>query len=71
MASLLGVTRADIMADPQRLFTAENLFAFIGKPLGIGGIAMAGIIGIVKQSKIIRQAVGLAVSELRINAESI
>ena len=64
MASLLGVTRADIMADPQRLFTAENLFAFIGKPLGIGGIAMAGIIGIVKQSKIIRQAVGLAVSEL-------
>ena len=63
MASLLGVTRADIMADPQRLFTAENLFAFIGKPLGIGGIAMAGIIGIVKQSKIIRQAVGLAVSE--------
>ena len=35
MASLLGVTRADIMADPQRLFTAENLFAFIGKPLGI------------------------------------
>ena len=43
---------------------AENLFAFIGKPLGIGGIAMAGIIGIVKQSKIIRQAVGLAVSEL-------
>ena len=55
MASLLGVTRADIMADPQRLFTAENLFAFIGKPL---------IIGIVKQSKIIRQAVGLAVSEL-------
>ena len=41
MASLLGVTRADIMADPQRLFTAENLFAFIGKPLGIGGIAFA------------------------------
>ena len=64
MASLLGVTRADILADPASIFTAENLFAFIGKPLGIGGIAMAGIIGIVKQSKIIRQAVGLAVSEL-------
>ena len=42
---------------------AENLFAFIGKPIGIGGIAMAGIIGIIRQSKIIRQAVGLAVSE--------
>ena len=58
------MTRADILADPASIFTAENLFAFIGKPLGIGGIAMAGIIGIVKQSKIIRQAVGLAVSEL-------
>ena len=63
MASLLGVTRADILADPQSIFTAENLFAFIGKPIGIGGIAMAGIIGIIRQSKIIRQAVGLAVSE--------
>lgn len=64
MASLLGVTRADLLADPGQLLTAENLFQFIGKPLGIGGIAMAGIIGIAKQSKIIRQAVGLAVSEL-------
>ena len=63
MLSLLGVTRADIVADPQSIFTAENLFAFIGKPIGIGGIAMAGIIGIIRQSKIIRQAVGLAVSE--------
>ena len=53
---------ADIVADPQSIFTAENLFAFIGKPIGIGGIAMAGIIGIIRQSKIIRQAVGLAVS---------
>ena len=63
MISLLGVTRADILADPQSIFTAENLSAFIGKPIGIGGIAMAGIIGIIRQSKIIRQAVGLAVSE--------
>ncbi len=63
MATLLGVTRADLLADPQSLFTPENLFAFIGKPIGIGGIAMAGIIGIVRQSSIIRQAVGLAVSE--------
>ena len=64
MASLLGITRDDLLADPQQLLSAENLFQFIGKPLGIGGIAMSGIIGIVKQSKIIRQAVGLAVSEL-------
>ena len=65
MASLLGIAREDLLADPQRLLTAENLFQFIGKPLGIGGIAMAGIIGIVKQSRIIRQAVGLAASELK------
>ncbi len=65
MISLLGITRADLVADPSGIFTPENLFAFIGKPLGIGGIAMAGIIGIVRQSKIIRQAVGLAVSELK------
>jgi len=64
MASLLGVTRDDLLADPQRLLSAENLFQFIGKPLGIGGIAMAGIIGIIRQSKIIRQAAALAVGEL-------
>lgn len=64
LVSLLGITRADLVANPEGVFSAENLFAFIGKPLGIGGIAMAGIIGIVKQSRIIRQAVGLAVTEL-------
>ncbi len=63
LATLVGITRPDLLADPQALFTPENLFAFIGKPIGIGGIAMAGIIGIVRQSKIIRQAIGLAVSE--------
>lgn len=42
----------------------EELFAAFGRPLGIGGIAMAGLIGIVRQSSIIKQALGLAVSEL-------
>ena len=64
MASLLGVSNEQLLASPEKLFTAENLFQFIGKPLGIGGIAMAGIIGICRQAGIIRQAVGLAVSEL-------
>ena len=63
LVSLLGITKPELIADPQGLFTPENLFAYIGKPIGIGGIAMAGIIGIIRQSKIIRQAVGLAVSE--------
>nr|MBE6190868.1 oligopeptide transporter, OPT family [Rikenellaceae bacterium] len=64
MAQLLGVSNETLLANPEQLFTAENLFQFIGKPLGIGGIAMAGIIGICRQAGIIRQAVGLAVSEL-------
>ena len=64
MAAILGVSNEKLLANPEQLFTAENLFQFIGKPLGIGGIAMAGIIGICRQAGIIRQAVGLAVSEL-------
>lgn len=64
MASILGVSNEKLLANPEQLFSAENLFQFIGKPLGIGGIAMAGIIGICRQAGIIRQAVGLAVSEL-------
>lgn len=63
LGALLGVTDKALLANPSELLTAENLYTFIGKPIGIGGIAMAGIIGIVRQSKIIRQAVGLAVSE--------
>lgn len=64
MATLLGVSNEQLLANPEQLLTAENLFQFIGKPLGIGGIAMAGIIGICRQAGIIRQAIGLAVSEL-------
>lgn len=45
--------------------SAEEIFFNYGRPLGIGGIAMAGIIGIVRSSKIIRQALGLAVKELK------
>ena len=46
LAATLGVTDKVLLADPAQLFTPENLFAYIGEPLGIGGIAMAGIIGI-------------------------
>ena len=45
--------------------SAEDIFFHYGRPLGIGGIAMAGIIGIVKSAGIIRQALGLAVKELK------
>ena len=42
----------------------EQLFKDFGRPIGIGGIAMAGLVGIVRQAGIIRQALGLAVKEL-------
>ena len=44
--------------------TAMQLFQAYGRPIGIGGIAMAGLIGIIKQAGIIKSAVGLAVKEL-------
>ncbi len=47
-----------------------EIFADYGRLIGIGGIAMAGIIGIVKSWGIIREAVGLASRELKGNAAS-
>lgn len=64
LIALLGITDARLLANPELIFTPENLFAYIGKPLGIGGIAMAGIIGIIRQAGIIKQSLGMAVSEL-------
>lgn len=45
----------------------EEIFNAYGKYIGIGGIAMAGIIGIIKSWGIIRQAVGLAAKEMKGN----
>ncbi len=44
--------------------SAEQIFTNYARHIGIGGIAMAGIIGIIRSSGIIKQAVGLAVKEL-------
>ncbi len=41
----------------------ETIFAHYIRPIGIGGIAMAWVIGIIRSTGIIKQAVGLAVSE--------
>lgn len=41
----------------------ETIFAHYVRPIGIGGIAMAGVIGIIRSTGIIKQALGLAVSE--------
>lgn len=43
----------------------QQIFGDYARMIGIGGIAMAGIIGIVKSRSIIGQAVGLAASELK------
>ncbi len=45
--------------------SAAQIFADYARMIGIGGIAMAGIIGIVKSRGIIGQAVGLAARELK------
>ena len=43
----------------------DEIFSNYGRMIGIGGIAMAGVIGIVKSWSIIRQAVGLASREFK------
>lgn len=43
----------------------EDIFRNYARHIGIGGIAMAGVIGIIRSSGIIKQALGLAVSELK------
>ncbi len=61
---LIGSVAPDAAA-----LSPETIFTDYGRPIGIGGIAMAGLIGIIRQSGIIRQAVGLAVSELTTKKE--
>lgn len=47
-----------------RNMSPEQLFTNYARHIGIGGIAMAGIVGIIRSSGIIKQALGLAVKEL-------
>jgi oligopeptide transporter, OPT family len=54
---LLGMSQPDV--------AAETLFSGQARYIGIGGIAMSGIIGIIKSWGIIRGAVGLAGRELK------
>ena len=63
MVSLLGITNESILANPSLIFTPENLYTYIGRPIGIGGIAMAGLIGIIRQAGIIKSALVLAKNE--------
>ena len=47
-----------------RDMSPEQLFTNYARHIGIGGIAMAGIVGIIRSSGIIKRALGLAVKEL-------
>ena len=49
---------------PIGLMSPEEIFTNYARSIGIGGIAMAGIIGIIKSWGIIKSAVGLAVKEI-------
>jgi len=53
------------ITDTVGAMSAEQIFTYYAKYIGIGGIAMAGIIGIIKSWGIIRQAVGLAAREMK------
>lgn len=55
----VGTNVATLIGD----MTPEQMFTHYIRPIGIGGIAMAGVIGIIRSWKIITNAVGLAVSE--------
>lgn len=57
--------------DPSIASLSPNaIFSDYARLIGIGGIAMAGVIGIVKSWSIIRQAVGLAGREFKGNSDN-
>lgn len=62
---LLGMSPA--MAD----IPAEEIFSDSARFIGIGGIAMSGVIGIIKSWGIIKSAVGLASREIRGNSNEV
>ncbi len=67
IGSILGLSAEQVnntlLSQSDLVFTPENLYTYIGRPIGIGGIAMAGLIGIVRQAGIIKSALSLAKNE--------
>ena len=56
--------KTEIVSADAAAMSATDLFVAYGRPIGIGGIAMAGLIGIIRQAGIIKDAAKLAVNEL-------
>lgn len=61
MTTPLGAGVTKVIAD----MSAEEIFRAYVRQIGIGGIAMAGIIGIIRNSRVIKQAVGIVVNEVK------
>jgi putative OPT family oligopeptide transporter len=60
LAGPLGATATKLIS----AMTPEEIFRAYVRQIGIGGIAMAGIVGIIRSSKIIGSAVSLAYNEI-------
>lgn len=60
LISPLGATATKLISE----MSAEEIFRNYVRHIGIGGIAMAGVIGIIRSSKIIASAFKLAASEI-------
>jgi putative OPT family oligopeptide transporter len=60
LTGTVGANVTKIVSD----MSPEEIFRNYVRPIGIGGIAMAGIIGIIRSSKIIKSAFSLAVKEI-------
>ena len=67
IGTILGLSAEQVnntlLSQSDLVFTPENLYTYIGRPIGIGGIAMAGLIGIIRQAGIIKSALVLAKNE--------
>lgn len=61
--SVLNAWNPDITATVGSM-SPEEIFTYYAKSIGIGGIAMAGVIGIIRSWSIIKSAVGLAAKEM-------
>lgn len=53
------------VTDAVAAMSPEAIFSNFARHIGIGGIAMAGILGIIKSWPVIKSAVGLAASEMK------
>ncbi len=74
MNLVFGAQVLDLMnsglADIVGSMSPEVIFRTYARHIGIGGIATAGVIGIIRSSKIIRSAFGLAIKELKGNSSA-